>query len=73
MSSFTKGFFITLFAAVILQGLIGLFFDGLSGVLDALMAMMFYWVVYFALAICVGLVGLMAHRRRHSSSKSPSI
>ena len=69
MSAFIKGFFITLFAAAFLQGLIGFYFGGSSGAIDALGAMAFYWLVYVAISICVGLVALILHRRRHGASR----
>jgi hypothetical protein len=49
MSAFIKGFIIALLAAAFLHGLAGLYFNGVSGALDALGAIVFYWWVYLAL------------------------
>ncbi|MFQ3168063.1 MAG: hypothetical protein ACI8QI_000600 [Limisphaerales bacterium] len=58
-----KGLIITVFVAVVLNGLVGLFFDGVSGATSAAIGMLFYWYLYVGIGFIVGVIGFVYDRR----------
>jgi hypothetical protein len=70
MSAFVNGFLITLLVAVFLQTAVGAYFEGLSGAASALRTMLYYWFVYVAISVAIGIVGFVVHRNHQSTSRN---